>query len=115
MSALEARLPPERIELFASSLKKAQEAQSFLRALEAAPKRLPAVDASNELLHRYGDPRTPSTPIASGAVSIRWAQDGELLVTLDRIKRTMTKQDLVIADESAPSPWRASWAATAPR
>ena len=80
-----------------------QEAQAFLRALEAAPKRLPAVDASNELLHRYGHPTHAfDADRIRGAVSIRWAQDGELLVTLDGVKRTMTKQDLVIADESGP-------------
>jgi phenylalanyl-tRNA synthetase beta chain len=80
-----------------------QEAQSFLRAMESAPKRLPAVDASNELLHRYGHPTHAfDADRIHGAVSIRWAKDGELLVTLDGVKRTMTKRDLVIADESGP-------------
>ncbi|MDR3683120.1 MAG: phenylalanine--tRNA ligase beta subunit-related protein, partial [Geothrix sp.] len=51
------------------------EAQSFLRALEAAPKRLPAVDASNELLHRYGHPTHAfDADRIRGAVSIRWAR-----------------------------------------
>jgi len=61
------------------------------------------VDASNELLHRYGHPTHAfDADRIHGAVSIRWAKDGELLVTLDGVKRTMTKRDLVIADESGP-------------
>ncbi|MDR3682192.1 MAG: phenylalanine--tRNA ligase subunit beta [Geothrix sp.] len=79
------------------------EAQSFLRALEAAPKRLPAVDASNELLHRYGHPTHAfDADRIRGAVSIRWARDGEPLVTLDGVQRTLTSRDLVIADEVGP-------------
>jgi phenylalanyl-tRNA synthetase beta chain len=80
-----------------------QVAQSFLRAMESAPKRLPAVDASNELLHRYGHPTHAfDADLIHGAVSVRWAKDGEGLVTLDGIRRTLTRQDLVIADESGP-------------
>ncbi len=79
------------------------EAQAFLLALESTPKRLPAVDASNELLHRYGHPTHAfDADRIRGAVSIRWAKDGEMLVTLDGVMRTMTSQDLVIADETAP-------------
>ena len=80
-----------------------REAQTFLLALEATPKRLPAVDASNELLHRYGHPTHAfDADRIHGAVSIRWAKDGERLVTLDGVTRTMTTQDLVIADETGP-------------
>ena len=80
-----------------------REVQSFLTALEAAPKRLPAVDASNELLHRYGHPTHAfDADRIHGAVTIRWAREGELLVTLDGVKRTMTSRDLLIADESGP-------------
>jgi len=80
-----------------------QEAQSFLLALESTPKRLPAVDASNELLHRYGHPTHAfDADRIRGGVSIRWAKDGERLVTLDGVTRTMTGQDLVITDEAGP-------------
>lgn len=80
-----------------------QAAQSFLLALEATPKRLPAVDASNELLHRYGHPTHAfDADRIRGAVSIRWAKAGETLVTLDGVTRTLTPQDLVIADEAGP-------------
>ena len=78
-------------------------AQTFLLALESPPKRLPAVDASNELLHRYGHPTHAfDAERIHGAVSVRWAKDGESLVTLDGVMRTLTSQDLVIADEAGP-------------
>jgi phenylalanyl-tRNA synthetase beta chain len=80
-----------------------QDAQAFLLALESTPKRLPAVDASNELLHRYGHPTHAfDADRIRGAVAIRWAKAGETLVTLDGIARTLTPQDLVIADASGP-------------
>ena len=79
------------------------EAQAFLRALEASAKGLPAVDASNELLHRYGHPTHAfDADRIRGAVSVRWAVAGEKLVTLDGATRTLTAQDLVIADEAGP-------------
>ncbi len=79
------------------------EAQALLRALESTPKLLAAVDASNELLHRYGHP-THAFDAARlrGAVAIRWARAGETLMTLDGITRILTAQDLVIADEVGP-------------
>ncbi len=80
-----------------------QDVQAFLLALEASPKKLPAVDASNELLHRYGHPTHAfDADRIQGAVSIRWAKAGETLVTLDGITRTLTTRDLVIADEAGP-------------
>jgi phenylalanyl-tRNA synthetase beta chain len=80
-----------------------QAVQSFLAALESTAKRLPAVDASNELLHRYGHPTHAFDADAiCGAVAVRWAAAGEALVTLDGITRTLTPLDLVIADESGP-------------
>ncbi|MBK7292641.1 MAG: phenylalanine--tRNA ligase subunit beta [Holophagaceae bacterium] len=79
------------------------EVQSFLLALEASPKRLPAVDASNELLHRYGHPTHAfDADRIHGAVSVRWAKAGETLVTLDGVERKLVEQDLVIADEKGP-------------
>lgn len=80
-----------------------QETQTFLRALESTPKGLPAVDASNELLHRYGHPTHAfDADRIRGAVSIRFAQAGETLVTLDGVTRTLAARDLVIADASGP-------------
>ena len=79
------------------------EAQAFLRALEASAKGLPAVDASNELLLRYGHPTHAfDADRIQGAVSVRWALAGEKLVTLDGVTRTLAPQDLVIADEAGP-------------
>lgn len=79
------------------------EVQSFLLALEATPKRLPAVDASNELLHRFGHPTHAfDADRIRGAVSVRWARAGETLVTLDGVERKLVEQDLVIADEAGP-------------
>jgi phenylalanyl-tRNA synthetase beta chain len=79
------------------------EVQAFLSALESAPKRLPAVDASNELLHRYGHPTHAfDADRIQGSISVRWARAGETLVTLDGLTRTLAVQDLVIADESGP-------------
>ncbi len=78
-------------------------AQTFLLALESTPKRLPAVDASNELLHRYGHPTHAfDADRIQGAVSIRWAKEGEALMTLDGVTRTLMARDLVIADEAGP-------------
>ncbi|HJW73375.1 MAG TPA: phenylalanine--tRNA ligase subunit beta [Geothrix sp.] len=77
--------------------------QAFLQALESTPKRLPAVDASNELLHRYGHPTHAfDADRIRGEVSVRWAQAGETLVTLDGIQRKLDAKDLVIADEAGP-------------
>ncbi|WP_306590887.1 phenylalanine--tRNA ligase subunit beta [Geothrix sp. 21YS21S-4] len=79
------------------------EAQAFLRALEASPKGLSAVDASNELLHRYGHPTHAfDADRIRGAVTVRWARPGETLVTLDGVTRTLVAADLVIADEDGP-------------
>lgn len=78
-------------------------AQAFLKALEATPKGLPAVDASNELLHRCGHPTHAfDADRIRGAVAVRWARAGETLVTLDGVSRTLVAEDLVIADEAGP-------------
>lgn len=80
-----------------------REVQAFLSALEASAKQLPAVDASNELLHRYGHPTHAfDADRIRGAVTVRWAKAGESVVTLDGVTRKLTGQDLVIADESGP-------------
>ena len=77
--------------------------QAFLSALGATPKKLPAVDASNELLHRYGHPTHAfDADRIRGAVTVRRAVAGEKLVTLDGVTRTLAAADLVIADEDGP-------------
>ncbi|GLH70885.1 phenylalanine--tRNA ligase subunit beta [Geothrix rubra] len=77
--------------------------QAFLLALGSTPKLLPAVDASNELLHRYGHPTHAfDADRIRGAVSVRMARSGETLVTLDGVTRKLTLEDLVIADEAGP-------------
>jgi phenylalanyl-tRNA synthetase beta chain len=77
--------------------------QSFLRFMSATPKKLAAVDASNELLLRYGHPTHAfDAEKIQGAVSVRWARAYETLQTLDGVNRTLTEQDLVIADTSGP-------------
>jgi len=78
-------------------------AQAFLAALGASSKQLPAVDASNELLHRYGHPTHAfDADQIRGAVSVRMARPGEALVTLDGVERKLSPEDLVIADEGGP-------------
>jgi phenylalanyl-tRNA synthetase beta chain len=77
--------------------------QAFLSDLGAAPKKLPAVDASNELLHRYGHPTHAfDADRIQGAVTVRRAVAGEKLVTLDGVTRTLAAEDLVIADANGP-------------
>jgi phenylalanyl-tRNA synthetase beta chain len=79
------------------------EVQAFLQALESTPKRLPAVDASNELLHSYGHPTHAfDADRIRGGISVRWARAGESLVTLDGVERKLDAKDLVIADETGP-------------
>ncbi len=78
-------------------------ARSFLAALGATPKGLPAVDASNELLHRYGHPTHAfDEGTLTGAITVRMAKQGETLVTLDGAERKLTPEDLIIADASGP-------------
>lgn len=79
------------------------EVVSFLASMGSNAKQLPAVDASNELLHRYGHPTHAfDADRLGGALIVRWARVGERLVTLDGIERKLTPEDLLIADESGP-------------
>ncbi len=79
------------------------EVVSFLASMGSSAKQLPAVDASNELLHRYGHPTHAfDADRVKGALIVRWARDGERLVTLDGIERKLTADDLLIADEGGP-------------
>lgn len=75
--------------------------QAFLRAMGSTPKNLAPVDASNELLHRCGHPTHAfDADRLQGDLRVRWAEDGETLVTLDGITRKLDRRDLVIADDS---------------
>lgn len=76
---------------------------SFLASMSSNAKQLPAVDASNELLHRYGHPTHAfDADKLKGALIVRWARSGEKLVTLDGLDRKLGPEDLLIADEGGP-------------
>lgn len=76
---------------------------AFLASVDAGVKQLPAVDASNELLHRYGHPTHAfDADTLEGAITVRFARGGENLVTLDGVERKLTEEDLVISDEAGP-------------
>jgi phenylalanyl-tRNA synthetase beta chain len=78
-------------------------AAAFLTTLGAGVKQLAAVDASNELLYRYGHPTHAfDADKLRGAIAVRFARAGESLVTLDGVERKLTAEDLVIADDSGP-------------
>jgi len=77
--------------------------RAFLAAMGAGAKGLPAVDASNELLHRYGHPTHAfDADLVQGGITVRYAREGETLVTLDGVERKLTGQDLLIADDVGP-------------
>ncbi len=59
-----------------------------------------AVDASNYVLHWMGHPTHAFDldKIAGGRIAVRLARAGEKLKTLDGVERTLTADDLVIAD-----------------
>ncbi|HET8714275.1 MAG TPA: phenylalanine--tRNA ligase beta subunit-related protein, partial [Holophagaceae bacterium] len=78
-------------------------AKAFLSLLGASAKGLPAVDASNELLQRYGhSTHAFDADTLQGAITVRRARAGERLVTLDGVERILTAEDLVIADDRGP-------------
>jgi phenylalanyl-tRNA synthetase beta chain len=77
------------------------EVRAFLAHMGSTAKNLPPVDASNEILHRFGHPTHAfDADKIRGAVIVRWAREGEKIVTLDGVERTLTDRDLVIADEA---------------
>jgi len=79
------------------------EAQAFLASMGSNAKNLAPVDASNELLHRYGHPTHAfDADTLKGGIIVRRAKAREKLVTLDGVERTLITEDLVIADESGP-------------
>jgi len=79
------------------------EAQAFLAAMGSNAKGMAPVDASNELLYRYGHPTHAfDADKLKGGVCVRWAKAGETLLTLDGVQRNLDAKDMVIADESGP-------------
>jgi phenylalanyl-tRNA synthetase beta chain len=75
----------------------------FLAAVGSSAKGLAPVDASNELLHRYGHPTHAfDADKLRGCVCVRWAKNGETLLALDGIERKLDAKDMVIADDSGP-------------
>lgn len=79
------------------------EVAELLSCVGGSAKQLSAVDASNEILHRYGQPTHAfDFEKLQGAVVVRWGRAGETLTTLDGVERKITAEDLVIADEKGP-------------
>ena len=77
--------------------------KALLSSLNVSVKGLPAVDASNEILHLYGQPTHAfDADLVQGDISVRWARDGESLVTMDMVERRLTDKDLIIADSVGP-------------
>ncbi len=77
--------------------------KDFLASLGSGAKDLAAVDASNELLHRYGHPTHAfDADKLRGGIVVRYAKAGEKIITLDGVEREHTEKDLVISDDSGP-------------
>ena len=77
--------------------------KDFLASLGSSAKDLAAVDASNELLHRYGHPTHAfDADKLRGGIVVRYAKAGEKIITLDGVERELTEKDLVISDDSGP-------------
>ena len=80
-----------------------KDVKKFLASIGSGAKDLAVVDASNELLHRYGHPTHAfDADKLQGGIVIRYAQGGEKIITLDGVERNLTEKDLVIADNSGP-------------
>ena len=63
------------------------------------------VDVSNYVMLELGQPTHmfDRAKIEGDALIIRWAEEGERLVTLDGVDRVLTELDLVVADAAKPS------------
>ena len=63
-----------------------------------------AVDITNFVLHTFGHPlhAFDADAIDGKTVNIRKAKEGEKLVTLDEVERTLDQQDCIIADATKP-------------
>lgn len=62
------------------------------------------VDVTNYILHDLGQPlhAFDADKIAGDKIIVRKAKAGELIVTLDAVERTLSAEDLVIADAEKP-------------
>jgi phenylalanyl-tRNA synthetase beta chain len=105
---LPVRLESKACPLYATAILELGQAQGtpvdikeFLAHMGSTAKNLPPVDASNEILHRVGHPTHAfDADTIQGALIVRWAREGEKVVTLDGVERTLSALDLVIADEA---------------
>lgn len=62
-----------------------------------------AVDVTNYLMHELGQPlHAFDRTRISGAITVRHAEPGERLTTLDHLERDLDPVDLLIADDSGP-------------
>jgi phenylalanyl-tRNA synthetase beta chain len=63
------------------------------------------VDVSNYVMMEMGHPlhAFDAARIAGDILEVRWAADGETLVTLDDVERKLVSDDLVIADAEGPT------------
>ncbi|MGW2570126.1 phenylalanine--tRNA ligase subunit beta [Streptomyces sp. NPDC001537] len=62
-----------------------------------------AVDIANYVMMELGQPlHTYDRSLIQGAIGVRRAEQGEKLVTLDGVTRTLDAEDLVITDERGP-------------
>ncbi|MFF7093595.1 phenylalanine--tRNA ligase subunit beta [Streptomyces rubradiris] len=62
-----------------------------------------AVDIANYVMMELGQPlHTYDRKLIQGTIGVRRAEEGEKLVTLDGVERTLHAEDLVITDERGP-------------
>lgn len=74
-----------------------------LEAMGVNPKNA-LVDITNYVLYEIGHPMHAFdlNHLEGGEINVRWAQEGEKFLGLDGIERTLTPQNLVIADGKKP-------------